>query len=47
MLRSIAGYLSTRYELLFDREIAARSMPMFGGLTEDRYVSALIATLGW
>ena len=42
MLRSILRFLSARYELLFDREIAARSMPMFGGLTEDRYVSAFL-----
>ena len=42
MLRSICRFLSTRYELLFDREIAARNMPIFGGLTEDRYVSAFL-----
>jgi len=42
MLRSIGRFLSTRYELLFDREIAARNMPIFGGLTEDRYVSAFL-----
>src|SRR5438477_6175253 len=42
MLRSICRFLSTRYELLFDREIAARNMPIFGGLTEDRYVSTFI-----
>jgi hypothetical protein len=42
MLRSIARFLSTRYELLFDREIAARNMPIFGGLTEDRYVSSFL-----
>jgi hypothetical protein len=42
MLRSICRFLSTRYELLFDREIAVRNMPIFGGLTEDRYVSAFL-----
>jgi hypothetical protein len=42
MLRSICKFLSTRYELLFDREIAAQNMPIFGGLTEDRYVSAFL-----
>jgi hypothetical protein len=42
MLQSICKFLSTRYELLFDREIAARSMPIFGGLTEDRYVSTFL-----
>jgi len=42
MLRSIGRFLSTRYELLFDREIAARNTPFFGGLTEDRYVSAFL-----
>ena len=42
MLRSIGRFLSARYELLFDREIAAQNMPIFGGLTEDRYVSAFL-----
>jgi len=42
MVRSIGRFLSTRYELLFDREIAARNMPIFGGLTEDRYVSTFL-----
>ena len=42
MLRSIGRFLSTRYELLFDREIAARNLPIFGGLTEDRYVSTFL-----
>src|SRR6202030_2085726 len=35
-------FLYTRYELLFDREMAARNMPIFGGLTEDRYVSTFL-----
>jgi hypothetical protein len=42
LLRSIGRFLSTRYELLFDREIAARNTPIFGGLTEDRYVSTFL-----
>ncbi|HXR15505.1 MAG TPA: hypothetical protein VN777_04770 [Terriglobales bacterium] len=42
MVRSIGRFLSTRYELLFDREIAAQNMPIFGGLTEDRYVSTFL-----
>ena len=42
MLGSICRFLSTRYELLFDQEIAARNLPIFGGLTEDRYVSAFL-----
>jgi hypothetical protein len=45
MLRSIGRFLSTRYELLFNREIAAGNMPIFGGLTEDRYVSTFLE--GW
>jgi hypothetical protein len=39
MVRSIGRFLSTRYALLFDSEAVARKMPIFGGLTEDRYVS--------
>ena len=42
MVRSIGRFLSTRYELLFDRETPASNMPIFGGLTEDRYVSAFL-----
>jgi hypothetical protein len=42
MVRSIGRFLSTRYELLFDSDTAAGSMPIFGGLTEDRYVSTFI-----
>jgi hypothetical protein len=42
MVRSIGTFLSTRYSLLFDREAAARNMPIFGGLTEDRYVSTFL-----
>ena len=34
--------LSTRYELLFDREIPPQSMPILCGLTEDRYVSTCL-----
>ena len=42
MVRSIARFLSTRYQLLFEGETAARNMPIFGGLTEDRYVSTFL-----
>src|SRR5260370_32959579 len=37
MVRSIGRFLSTRHALLFDSEAVARNMPIFGGLTEDRY----------
>ena len=39
MVRSIARFTSTRDQLLFARELATRNMPLFGGLTEDRYLS--------
>jgi hypothetical protein len=42
MVRSIGRFLSTRYELVFNSETAARNMPIFGGLTEDRYVSTFL-----
>jgi hypothetical protein len=42
MVRSIAKFLSTRHELLFNRDAAAQNMPIFGGLTEDRYVSTFL-----
>jgi len=42
MVRSIGRFLSTRYQLLFHREIAAQNLPIFGGLTEDRYVSTFL-----
>jgi hypothetical protein len=42
MLSGICRFLSTRYELLFDREIATRNIPVFGGLAEDRYVSTFL-----
>jgi hypothetical protein len=42
MLRGICRFLAARYELLFDPEIAARTLPVFGGQTEDRYVSAFL-----
>jgi hypothetical protein len=41
MVRSIGRFLSIRYKLLFDNE-AGRNMPIFGGLTEDRYVSTFL-----
>ncbi len=42
MLESIGKFLSTRYEMLFDPEIPGRNLPIFGGLTEDRYVSTFL-----
>jgi hypothetical protein len=42
MVGSIAKFLSTRHELLFNRDAAAQNMPIFGGLTEDRYVSTFL-----
>src|SRR3984885_9782564 len=42
MVRSIAKFLSTRHELLFNRDAAAQNLPIFGGLTEDRYVSTFL-----
>src|SRR5580704_16504304 len=42
MVRSIAKFLSTRHEFLFNREAVAQNMPIFGGLTEDRYVSTFL-----
>ena len=42
MVRSIVKFLSTRYELLFERETTARSIPIFGGLIEDHYVSTFL-----
>jgi hypothetical protein len=42
MVRSMVRFLSTRYELLSDRELAEQSMPIFEGLIEDRYVSAFL-----
>lgn len=42
MVRSVAKFISARHQLLFDRELAAQNMPLFGGLTEDRYVSTFL-----
>jgi len=42
MLRSIGKFLSRRYRVLFDSEIAARNLAIFAGLPEDRYVSAFL-----
>ena len=42
MLAGICRFLSTRFELLFNQEIAAQNMSIFGGLIEDRYVSAFL-----
>jgi len=42
MLRSIVRFLSARYKLLFDSEIAALNPAFFAGLPEDHYVSAFL-----
>ena len=42
LLRSIGKVLSARYELLFNTEFAASSYGVFGGLPEDRYISAFL-----
>lgn len=42
MLLSIGTFLATRYELLFDRDLALQNVPQFGGLSEDRYISAFL-----
>src|SRR5580692_3659387 len=47
MVRSIGRFLSARYELLFDSETTAGNVPIFGGLTEDRYVSTFLDGRGF
>jgi len=42
LIQSIGHFLSTRYELFFDREIAGQTLPIFGGLVQDRYISAFL-----
>ncbi len=42
MLRSIGRFLTARYNLLFNSEIAVRNPAIFAGLPEDRYVSAFL-----
>lgn len=42
MVRSIAKFLSTRLELLFNRDATVQNLPIFSGLTEDRYVSTFL-----
>jgi hypothetical protein len=42
LLKSIGDVLSTRYSLLFNADLAARSFHLFRGLPEDRYVSAFL-----
>jgi hypothetical protein len=37
-----ADFLATRHELLFDREIPVQTLPIFGGVHEDRYVSSFL-----
>jgi hypothetical protein len=42
MVRSIGRFLTARYNLLFNSEIAVRNPAIFAGLPEDRYVSAFL-----
>ena len=42
MVRSILKFLSTRYEVLFERETTAPNFPIFSGLIEDHYVSTFL-----
>jgi hypothetical protein len=42
LLKSIGKVLWTRYQLLFDAEIGARSSEIFSGLPEDHYVSGFL-----
>jgi len=42
MLESISKFLSNRYEVLFGRDVPAQNLPAFGGIIEDRYVSAFL-----
>ena len=42
LLKSIGKVLSTRYQLLFDAEVGARSSEIFSGLPEDHYVSGFL-----
>jgi hypothetical protein len=42
LLQSIGKVLSTRYRLLFNADVAARSSEIFSGLPEDHYVSAFL-----
>src|SRR5215469_6160018 len=43
MVRSILKFLSTRYEVLFERETTAPNFPIFSGLIEDHYVSTFLS----
>ena len=42
LLKSIGKVLSTRYHLLFNVEVVARSSEIFSGLPEDHYVSGFL-----
>jgi hypothetical protein len=42
LLKSIGKVLSTRYQLLFNAEVVARSSEIFSGLPEDHYVSGFL-----
>ncbi|HEX3035604.1 MAG TPA: hypothetical protein VHT73_10820 [Thermodesulfobacteriota bacterium] len=42
LLKGIGNVLSTRYQILFNADLAARNFHLFSGLPEDRYVSAFL-----
>jgi hypothetical protein len=42
LVKSIGKVLSTRYQLLFNAEVVARSSEIFNGLPEDHYVSGFL-----
>ena len=42
LLKGIGKVLSTRYQLLFNAEVVARSSEIFSGLPEDHYVSGFL-----
>ena len=42
LLKGIGKVLSTRYQLLFNAEVVARSSEIFNGLPEDHYVSGFL-----
>ena len=42
LIRGIGKVLSTRYQLLFNAEVVARSSEIFSGLPEDHYVSGFL-----
>ncbi len=42
MVRTIGRFLGVRHEMLFESEPDSRNLPSFGGVIEDRYVSAFL-----